>query len=122
MGVPGRCGGHGDDKKLLVLEGGDNASLVVVVDWGDNDSIGDFVAAVFAGEGCDCVLSGVKKSRGDARPNGASGLRVFVSVVYVVMVVVLRSLLTPTMATLSMAFLKPTGWFLAYLDILPDFF
>ena len=27
-------------------------------------------------------------------------------------------LLTPTMATLSMAFLKPTDWFLAYLGIM----
>jgi hypothetical protein len=30
-------------------------------------------------------------------------------------------LLTPTMATLSMAFSKPMGWFLAYLGIMVRF-
>lgn len=79
MGVPGCGGGHGDDKKLLVLEGGDNSSLIVVVDWGDEDAFGEFVAAVSAGEGGDCVSSGFKEGGGDVRSNGASGLKVFVS-------------------------------------------
>lgn len=120
MCVP-RCGGcHGDDKKLLVLEGGDNGSLIVVVDWGDEDVFGEFVAAVFAGEGRDCVFSGFKEGGGDVRSNGTSSLKVFVSVV--VYVVVLRDFLTPTMATLSITFLKPTGLFLAYLGILAILF
>lgn len=75
MGVPGRCGGHGDDKKLLVLEGSDNGGFVVVVDCGDEDSLGEFIAAAFAGEGCDGVLPGFKEGRGDMRSNGASSLR-----------------------------------------------
>lgn len=119
MGIPGRGGGHSDDKKLLVLEGGDNGGLVVVVNWGDEDALREFVAAVFAGKGRDCVFSGFKEGSGDVRSNGASGLRVFVSAV--VYVVLLRGLLTPTIAILSMAFLKPTGWFLAYLGILAIF-
>ena len=75
MGVPGRCGGHGDDEKLLVLESGDNGGLIVVVNCGDEDTLGEFIAAVFAGEGCDCVFSGFKEGCSDVRSNGASGLR-----------------------------------------------
>jgi hypothetical protein len=65
---------------LLVLEGGNNGGLIAVVDCGDKDAFGEFVAAAFAGEGCDCVLSGVKEGCGDVRSNGASGLRQFVSI------------------------------------------
>lgn len=111
MGVPGRHRGHSDDKKLLVLQGLDNGGLIIVIDCSDEDALREFIAAAFAGEGCDCVVSGSKESRGNVRPNGASGLRLFVSTV--VYVVLLNSSLTPTMATLSMVFLKPLGWFLA---------
>lgn len=40
-------GGHCDDEELLALEGSDNAGLVVV-DSGDEDALGEFVAAIFA--------------------------------------------------------------------------
>jgi hypothetical protein len=38
---------------LLVLEGGDNGGFVIVVDWRNLDAVGEFVAAVLAGEGFD---------------------------------------------------------------------
>lgn len=91
MGVPGRGGGHGDDQKLLVLEGGDNGGLIVVVNWGDEDALGEFVATVFAGEGRDSVLPNFKEGGRDVRPNGASGLGAFVSIlVYVLLKVYLH--------------------------------
>lgn len=49
VGVPGRSGRYCDDKELLALEGGDNSGLVVIVNWGDEDALGEFVAAIFAG-------------------------------------------------------------------------
>lgn len=107
MGISGRCWGHSDDKKLLVLEGGDNGGFIVIVNSGDEDALREFIAAAFAGKGCDCVLSGLKEGRGDVRPNGSSGLRQFVGII--IYVVLLSGLLTPTMATLSMVFLKPLG-------------
>ena len=116
MGVPGRGGGQSDDKKLLVLEGGDNGGGVVVLNWGDEYAARYIVAAVRAGERRDFVFSGFKEGCDDVRSNGASGLREFVSVgIYAV---ALRASLTPTTATLSMAFLKPTGSVLAYFGIL----
>lgn len=79
VGVPGRSGGYCDDKELLALEGSDNSGLVVIVNWGDEDALGEFVAAIFAGEGCNCVFSGFKESGDEVGSNSASGLRAFVS-------------------------------------------
>lgn len=62
------------------------------------------------------MVSGSKESRGNVRPNGSSGLRYFVSTV--VYVVLLNGSLTPTMATLSIVFLKLLGWFSARVDII----
>lgn len=75
VGVPGRSGGHCDDEELLALERSDKGGLVVVVNWGDVDALGEFVAAIFAGEGCDFVLSGSEESGREVRSNSASGLR-----------------------------------------------
>ena len=79
VGVPGRGGGYCDDKELLALEGSDNSGLVVIVNWGDDDALGEFVAAIFAGESRDCVFSGLKESGDEVGSNSASGLRAFVS-------------------------------------------
>lgn len=92
---------------MLVLEGSNNGVLVVIVNWGDEDTLGECVAAVFPGESCDCMFSGLKERGDDVRSNGAPSLGVFVSLVaYAVMY---GDLLTPTIATLSMAFWKPVG-------------
>lgn len=87
---------------------------------GDEDAVGELVAAVFAREGCDLVLSACKEGGDDVSSNGASGLiwgcmlAIFVHCGHKVWM----GSNTPTMATLSMAFLKPDGWSLAYLGIL----
>jgi hypothetical protein len=51
---------------LLVLKGGDDGGLIVIVNWDDEDALGEFVAAVLAGEGRDSVFSGFKEGTGDA--------------------------------------------------------
>lgn len=79
VGAPGRSGGNRDDKKLLALEGSDNSGLAVIVNWGDEDTLGEFVAAIFAGEGRDCVFPGFKESGDKVGSNSASGLRALVS-------------------------------------------
>lgn len=80
MGVPGSSRGHGYDQKLLALEGGNNGGLIIIVDWSNEDALGQFVIAVFAGNGSDCVFSGFEKSVGNVRSNCASSLSLFVSV------------------------------------------
>lgn len=83
MSISGRRRSHGDDKKLLVLEGGDKGILVVVINYGDKDATRELIATPFPGEGCDCVSPGIKESSGDMRSNGASGLGLlFSTVVY----------------------------------------
>lgn len=79
VGVLGCGGGHCDDKELLALEGSDKGGLVVIVNWGDEDALGEFVGAIFAGEGRNCVFSGFKESGDEVGSNSASGLRAFVS-------------------------------------------
>lgn len=79
VGVPGRSGGYCDDEELLALEGSDNGGLVIIVNWGDEDTLGKFVVAIFAGEGRNRVFSGFKESGGEVGSNSASGLRAFVS-------------------------------------------
>jgi hypothetical protein len=79
VGVAGRSGGYCDDEELLALEGGDNSGLVGIVNWGDEDALGEFVAAIFAGQGRNRVFSGFKESGDDVGSNSASGLRAFVS-------------------------------------------
>lgn len=63
------------------------------------------------------MSSSLYKGVGNVRSDCASGLGVFVSVTIYIWLW-LMDLLTPTMATLSMVFLKPAGWSLAYLDIM----
>lgn len=79
VGVPGRSGGYRDDEELLALEGSDNSGFVIIVNWGDDDALGEFVAAIFAGERRDRVFSGFKESGDEVGSNSASGLRAFVS-------------------------------------------
>jgi hypothetical protein len=79
VGVAGRSGGYCDDEELLALEGSDNGGLVGIVNWGDEDALGEFVAAIFAGEGRNRVFSGFKQSGDEVGSNSASGLRAFVS-------------------------------------------
>lgn len=61
------------------------------------------------------MLPCFKESGDDVGSNSSSSLRALSAVVSLIL---RRDILTPTMATLSMAFLKPAGWFLAYSGIL----
>lgn len=105
MCVAGRSGGDSNNKELLALKGIDNGGLITVVDGGDNDALGEFVGAVFAREGSDGVFSSFKEGSSENRANSTSGL---VSLL-VSSCIVLGGLRTPTMATLSMALVKPAG-------------
>jgi hypothetical protein len=92
----------------LAFERIDNGGLIVVIDGGDNDALGEFVGAVFAREGSDGVFSSFKEGGSENRANSTSGL---VSLLVSSCIVlggegVVR---TPTMATLSMALVKPAG-------------
>lgn len=107
--VAGRGGGDGNNKELLALEGVDDGGLIAVVDGGDNDALGDFVGAVFARERSDGVFSGFLKGRCENRANSSSGL-VIVSLLYCTWCAWGGGgLRTPTMATRSMALVKPAG-------------
>ena len=113
VGVSGRGGSHRDDQDLLVLESSDKGGLVIVVNCGDEDAIREFIAALFPGKGCYYVFSSFKEGSGDVRSNCAPSLGICHRVGNYVVV----SKLTPTMATLSTAFLKLRGWSLTYLGI-----
>lgn len=63
----------------MALEGSDNSGLVVVVNSGDDDALGEFIAAIFAGECRNCVFSGLQKSGDEVGSDSASGLRVLVN-------------------------------------------
>lgn len=84
VGTPRRGGGHCDDEELLALEGSDNAGLVVIVDPGDMDTLGEFVAATFARERRNCVFSCSEESSDEVGSNRASGLGGLLVVVYVI--------------------------------------
>ena len=60
-------GCEGDDEKLLVVKGGYEGGLVVVVDLGDLDTgwEGSGAGARDTGEGRDGVLAGLEQSFGD---------------------------------------------------------
>lgn len=59
---------------MLVPQRGYDGSLVVVIDWGDDHALGEFVTAVLASEGFDCMFSGFKERSGDMPSDGTSGL------------------------------------------------
>ena len=75
--IAGRSGGDSNDEKLLAPEGLDNGGLIVVVDGGDNDALGQFVGAVFAREGRDGVFSRLKQGGSENRANSTSRLAVY---------------------------------------------
>lgn len=110
--VAGCSGGDSNNQELLALEGIDNGGLIAVVDGGDNDALGEFVGTVFAREGSDGVFSSFKEGGSDNRANSTSGL---VSLLVSSCIVLGEGrmwwggLRTPTMATLSMALVKPAG-------------
>lgn len=79
VGVAGRSGGYCDDEEFLALEGSDNSGLVGIVNWGDEDALGEFVATISAGESRNRVFSGFKESGNEVGSNSASGLRTFVN-------------------------------------------
>lgn len=107
--VAGRSGGDSNNKELLALEGMDNGVLIAVVDGGDNDALREFVGAVFAREGSDGVFSSFNESSSENRANSTSGLISLLVSSCIVLWEGGRGLHTPTMATLSMALVKPAG-------------
>lgn len=58
--VTGRAHGERDDEKVLAGQGLDEAAVVIVVDNGLLDTLGDHVLAISAGEGGNCVLAGLE--------------------------------------------------------------
>lgn len=83
VGVAGSSGGDSNDKELLALEGSDNGVFIVVVDGGDNDTLGQFVGAVFAREGSDGVFSGFQEGFSENRANSASSLVIVSLILFV---------------------------------------
>jgi hypothetical protein len=74
MGIS-RCGrSHGDNKKLLVLEGRYNAGFIIIVNICGNDAVGEYVGTILASECRDSVVSRLKKSSCDVCSNGAGCL------------------------------------------------
>lgn len=74
MRILGSVGSHGYDEKLLVLQGSDECWFVIIVDRGDDDSLGKVVSASMAGQSGDFMFSSLKKRTGDVRADCAAGL------------------------------------------------
>ena len=112
-----RGDGHGDEEELLALEGVDEALLVVVVDVGDLDVFRERALAAETGDGGEGVLAGLHDFFGDVLAYLTAGLEQgSASVISLMADPGARQewRLTPTIATRSMLFEKPAGWFFAY--------
>ena len=111
--VPRGADAHCDDEGVHASEGVDEGRGVIIVDFLDVSAGGDGVGARGAGEGGDFVFAEMEQCLGDVFAYLAAGLEK-VSGFGCLWCRGGRLELTPTIATVSMWFLKPCGCWLAY--------
>lgn len=80
LGISRRGGGHGDDEEVDALEGVGEGVLVIVVDFLDDDPVGDNTGAIGAGEGGHRVFAGFEEGFDEVFSSMAANLLGIVNV------------------------------------------